>query len=67
MNGKHPEVRAYLEAENERVTGRGKGCLCIVAAIAKVGEGELRDIVEDGKVISDEIATAVSKVIAKGR
>lgn len=60
--GRYPNIRAYLERENKVVTGRGVGTLCVVAARAKVSEGELRAIVEDGVEISDEIANALAYV-----
>lgn len=61
--GAYPNIRAYLERENKVVTGRGVGMLGVVAARAKVSEGELREIVEDGKEISDDIANAIALVV----
>jgi hypothetical protein len=54
---------AYLKREAEAETARGKGLLCIVAARAKVSEGELRDIVEGRVEMSDEIANALALVV----
>ena len=59
---KYPNIRTYLEREHGILTGRGTGALCIVAALAKVSEGELREIVEEGKPISDEIAEAIALI-----
>jgi len=61
---KYPKLRAYLQREYERTTGRGKDCLSIVAAQAKVPESELRDIVECDKPISDEIAEAIDRRVS---
>jgi hypothetical protein len=62
MSLRKAEIRSYLEEQNKTVTGRGVGTLCVVAALAKVPEGELRDIV-DGAEISDEIAAAILPVM----
>ena len=63
VSDSYPEIRSYLELMNRESTVRGTGLLCIVAARARVGEGELREIVEDGKPISDVIAAAVASQI----
>jgi hypothetical protein len=58
------KVMAYLvESANEK-TGRGIGTLSVVAARAKVSEGDLRDIVFHGGEMTDEILDAVEKVIS---
>ena len=61
----YPEIRKYLEVMNRQSTARGTGLLCIVAAQAKVSEGDLRAIVEEGEPISDEIAAAVAGQIGE--
>jgi hypothetical protein len=62
QNKLYPEIRKYLEIQSRITTPRGTGLLCIVAARAKVSEGDLHDIV-DGGPISDEIAAAVANII----
>ena len=63
-NRQKTEIRSYLEEQAEIITGRGQGLLCIVAARAKVSEGELHEIVA-GKNISDDIAAAISALMEK--
>ena len=59
----YPEIRKYLEIMSRLDTGRGIGLLGVVTARAKVAEGDLREIVEQGKPISDEIAAKVADQI----
>ena len=61
----YPEIRKYLEIMSRQKTGRGIGLLGVVAARAKVAEGDLREIVEEGKPISDAIAAAVADQIGQ--
>ena len=53
---KYANFRRYLEIEFEA------GRLCIVAARAKIGEGELIDIVENDAPITDDIANCLALV-----
>jgi len=62
-NDAYPEIRTYLEIMNRAQSGPFTGMLGVVAAKAKVSEGELREIVLDGKAISDEIAAAIAAII----
>ena len=50
-DGAYPDVRMFLQGESHN--------LRIVAARTRLAEGELREIVEDGKEISDEVAKAI--------
>lgn len=61
----YPEIRKYLEVMSRQKTGRGIGLLGVIAARAKVAEGDLREIVEEGRSISDEIAAAVAGQIGE--
>lgn len=56
----YPEIRQYLEIMARMETARGIGMLDVVAARAKVAEGDLRDIVENGTPIDDRTAAAVA-------
>lgn len=58
---RYANLRKYLEQEANAETARGKNLLCVVAARAKVSEGELQEIVDGGE-ISDEIANALALV-----
>lgn len=60
-DAKYDNIRQYLEREANASTARGKNLLCVVAARAKVSEGELQDIV-DGAEITDEMAAALALV-----
>jgi hypothetical protein len=55
--GKHSDLRKFLTEEHE------SGGLCVIAARAKVPEGELHDIVVNGKEISESLALMLSGVV----
>lgn len=59
----YSNILAYLKQEAEAETPRGKGLLCVVAAKAKVSEGELWDIVEGRAEITEEIALRISLIV----
>lgn len=54
----YAEIRHYLKEQ----ANTGRGMLCVVAAEAKVAEGDLHDIVA-GEDISVEIAQALAPLL----
>lgn len=63
LTEKRLAVRNYLVEQATAETGRGIGRLDVVAAQAKVSEGDLREIVNGHDLPSDEIVEAVFPLI----